>query len=201
MAAMCALAMFSVLTHFWLFSYCCHFHILLILIFNLDIFKGAEAIAGEEKSDEARYRGHCARVEVGKCWVVTENYHYHCYWRLSCFHYHYNDKSSLGKERQRTQRPGRSRQGPGCCLKREQILMFGRFLSPSLGRRLLVSNSEVGILLLPHLIPPHTPHCAHQRPKNPNSALALLSGKFLRVQKVFARMIRIVITKKPNLPG
>ena len=31
-----------------------------------------------------------------------------------------------------------------------------------------------------------------QRPKNPYSALALLSGKFLRVRKVFARVIEIV---------
>ena len=36
-----------------------------------------------------------------------------------------------------------------------------------------------------------------QRPKNPYSALALLSGKFLRVRKVFARMIEIVIQKSP----
>ena len=39
-----------------------------------------------------------------------------------------------------------------------------------------------------------------QRPKNPYSKLALLSGRKLRVRKIFARMIKIHF-EKPNLPG
>ena len=39
-----------------------------------------------------------------------------------------------------------------------------------------------------------------QRPKNPYSKLALLSGKFLRVRKIFARMMKNC-SEQPNLPG
>ena len=48
---------------------------LVILISNLDIFKGAETIAGEEESHESRHRGHGPRVKVGKGFVVAENCH------------------------------------------------------------------------------------------------------------------------------
>ena len=51
------------------------FSFLAILISNLDIFKGAETIAGEEESHEARYRGNCTRVEVGKGRIVAEDFH------------------------------------------------------------------------------------------------------------------------------
>ena len=36
----------------------------------------------------------------------------------------------------------------------------------------------------------NVPPYEHQRPKNPYSKLALLSGKFLRVRKIFARMMK-----------
>ena len=55
--------------------YISSFSFLAILISNLDIFKGAETIAGEEESYEARYRGNCTRVEVGECQVVAEDFH------------------------------------------------------------------------------------------------------------------------------
>ena len=41
-------------------------------VLNLHIFKRAEPIGGEQKCHKMRYRGHCARVEIGEGGVVAE---------------------------------------------------------------------------------------------------------------------------------
>ena len=41
-------------------------------LLNLHIFKRAEPIGGEQKCHKVRYRGHCARVEIGEGGVVAK---------------------------------------------------------------------------------------------------------------------------------
>ena len=47
----------------------------MFLIYNLDIFEGAESICGEKKSDESGDGGDGARVEVGQGSVVADDCH------------------------------------------------------------------------------------------------------------------------------
>ena len=51
----------------------------MFLIYNLDIFEGAESICGEKKSDESGDGGDGARVEVGQGSVVADD----CYMIIS----------------------------------------------------------------------------------------------------------------------
>ena len=44
---------------------------LIFLISNLDIFKGAEPISGEKKSNELRDRGDCPRVKVSQGPIIA----------------------------------------------------------------------------------------------------------------------------------
>ena len=69
------MASIRVLVLFSLHIYDLLSHFLIVCVaklLNLHIFKRAEPIGGEQKCHKVRYRGHCARVEIGEGGVVAE---------------------------------------------------------------------------------------------------------------------------------
>ena len=61
-----SLHIYDLLSHFLIVCVC------VAKLLNLHVFKRAEPIGGEQKCHKVRYRGHCARVEIGEGGVVAE---------------------------------------------------------------------------------------------------------------------------------